>query len=259
MSNTFYKYHGTGNDFILIDNRDLNFPDTDHEIIKRLCNRNLGIGADGLMLLQNKLGYDFEMVYFNSDGNRSTMCGNGGRCIVQFAKDLGIIENETTHFFAIDGPHASTIKDGLISLQMQDVAEIENGKDCSILNTGSPHFIVFGEDPGKTFYDQARFIRYDEKYKDEGINVNFSWNTNPLFVRTYERGVENETMSCGTGVTACVIAAHSRGITPFDKHEVEVSTPGGMLKVTFEPEEDHYRNIWLHGPATFVFEGEIDY
>ena len=259
MSNTFFKYQGTGNDFILFDNRALTFPSDNHSLIEHLCDRKMGIGADGLMLLQNKEGFDFEMVYYNSDGHISSMCGNGGRCITQFAHDLGIIKNDA-HFLAIDGPHLAKVDTDSVSLQMINVDDVETNVDHYFLDTGSPHYVEFRKDINNIeIVEEARKIRYNERFKSEGTNVNFvEIQENVLQVRTYERGVENETLSCGTGVTAVAIAAHQHGInTPNNTYQLDVE--GGRLKVSFDHENDKYSNVWLIGPATFVFKGEINW
>lgn len=252
----FYKYQGTGNDFILIDNRTLVFQGN----VAQLCDRKFGIGADGLMLLQTKEGYDFEMIYYNSDGNISSMCGNGGRCIVAFAKFLKIIENETS-FIAIDGPHQATIdEEGIVSLGMNSVSVISDDHDAFVLNTGSPHYIKQVPDIKEIdLVVDAQAIRYNDTYRQEGINVNFIELTeNGLKIRTYERGVEDETLSCGTGVTAAAISHHQimkEGAGSFIK---EVEAVGGDLQVKFTySASDGYTDIQLIGPARMVFSGEI--
>lgn len=256
----FYKYQGTGNDFIMVDNRSLALPRHNTQLYRRLCDRRFGIGADGFIMVQNKDGYDFEMVYFNSDGNESSMCGNGGRCITMFAKQLGIIENKTT-FLAVDGPHEATIEaNGWVSLKMGNVPGIENiGGDCW-LNTGSPHYVRFIDDVNNlAIVDEARKVRYNERFKEKGTNVNFvQRNGEILAVRTYERGVEDETLSCGTGVTAVALAANAH--IPEGKGIVQkISTPGGQLQVKFDKNPGgSFENIWLQGPAQFVFEGSVE-
>lgn len=256
MKITFHKYQGTGNDFILIDNMDKAIQLTTEQV-KHLCDRHFGIGADGLMLIQPEDGYDFRMVYYNSDGNESTMCGNGGRCITAFAKYLGVIENNA-RFVAIDGPHEADIdSDGIVTLGMQDVNEIEwNGTDA-ILNTGSPHYVTFVDDATNTnVYAEGKAIRNKDEYQPKGINVNFvTRHDDYIEVRTYERGVEDETLSCGTGVTACAIA--STGVAKGD-FNISIDTPGGQLAVSFtKPDNGSAINVRLIGPATFVFEGEV--
>lgn len=256
---SFYKYQGTGNDFILIDQRETQYlTRADVDGIAHLCDRRFGIGADGLILLQHLEGYDFEMIYFNADGRESSMCGNGGRCIVAFAKQLGMIENKT-HFLAIDGEHEAIIRsDGWVELKMSDVKSVENGSDFYYLNTGSPHYITFVEDvKSVNVFEEGRAIRYNDRFKNEGTNVNFVEPTDTgITVATYERGVEDETFSCGTGVTAAAIAYYLKS-----ENKVETSVPiqvkGGKLEVRFEPNGEGFKNIWLCGPAELVFEGRI--
>ncbi|MDB5013278.1 MAG: diaminopimelate epimerase [Daejeonella sp.] len=259
MNIEFLKYQGAGNDFILIDNRDKSLNHHQPELIKNLCDRRFGIGADGLMLLQSIDGFDFEMVYYNADGQPSSMCGNGGRCIVAFAKYLNIVKNET-NFMAVDGAHYAKIsEDGnWVSLQMIDVKEIVSDQEASVLNTGSPHYVVKASGlSNKNVFEEGKAIRYSETYAAEGINVNF---VEPLddgyFVRTYERGVEDETFACGTGVTAVALAmAKNEGKTG------TISTPikvlGGNLNIRFHYDGSTFTNIFLEGPATFVFKGSI--
>lgn len=255
MQLTFHKYNGTGNDFIMIDNRESHISLTTKQIAF-LCDRNFGIGADGLILLENHPEYDFKMVYFNSDGNESTMCGNGGRCIVQFAYDLGLIKSTTT-FVAIDGPHQAKVLPNQVSLQMINVSEIEKTNTHTVMDTGSPHYVAFMNSlPGDTFIEEARNIRNSAPFKSEGINVNFASIQNKhITMRTFERGVENETLACGTGATAVAIAAHANQLTP--QTHLHLTVMGGELEVAFTPTENGYNNIWLTGPATSVFTGNI--
>lgn len=258
MTYTFYKYQGTGNDFIIIDNRDMSFNRNDNTLVAKLCDRRFGIGADGLMLLQNKPGYDFEMVYYNSDGNESSMCGNGGRCIVAFAHKLGLL-NEKARFTAIDGDHEAILKVSQVSLKMADVNEIEKNGDFYFLSTGSPHYVKFVKDVEHyNVFEEGKKVRYNERFKEKGTNVNFiEKQNNLLFVRTYERGVEGETYSCGTGVTAAALIAALTG-TATSAENCAIKTLGGNLNVRFNRKsENSFDNIWLEGPATFVFKGEI--
>lgn len=254
----FYKYEGAGNDFIIIDDRDKSFPETDFDLVKHLCDRHFGIGADGLMLLQLTEGYDFKMVYYNSDGNYSSMCGNGGRCITQFAHTLGMIQDKC-RFLAVDGPHYAEVKaDGLISLQMIDVNSIEviDGS-ALLLDTGSPHYVkkVVGLD-GLDLVMEGRKIRYNDRFKSEGVNVNFiEERDGALFIRTYERGVENETLACGTGVTAAAVAMAYWGD---ESSSINIKAVGGDLSVSLEKSKGSFQNIWKTGPATFVFKGQIE-
>jgi len=258
MEISFYKYQGTGNDFVLIDNRDLKIKQNDTAFINKLCDRKFGIGADGLILLQEKEGYDFEMVYFNSDGNESTMCGNGGRCITAFAAKLGIIQN-SGKFLAIDGPHEAKIENSdWVELKMMDVDQVEEGEDYYLLNTGSPHYIVFVEDVDDiNVVENGQAIRYSKRFRKEGVNVNFVEKTKEsIIVATYERGVEDETLSCGTGVVASAI---SYTLKHPDVREVDIETKGGKLKVRLEQSADGaFHNLWLCGKATLVFEGKIN-
>ena len=234
--------------------------------IQQMCHRRFGIGADGLILLRNHEKYDFEMIYYNSDGNLSSMCGNGGRCIVQFAKDLELIKDECT-FLAIDGPHEAKIHNGDINLKMKDVTNIETGEGFYILDTGSPHYIMLTEDVDKVdIIADAHEIRYSNRFRQNGINVNFIKvkNDNSLDIRTYERGVEDETYSCGTGVVAAAIAAREEQNSKAETFPTEVRdkfqifTKGGHLSVSFKYDGHQYSDIWLSGPATFVFSGEYE-
>lgn len=257
MTIPFYKYNGTGNDFIMIDNREGIFDASNTNLINQLCTRHFGIGADGLILLENTEGYDFRMVYFNADGNESTMCGNGGRCIVRFAHDLGIIGDKTS-FVAIDGPHLGTVSKTVVSIQMQDVAEIEVNDTRTELDTGSPHYVQFMDElPKKEFVQIAGDIRRNEPYTKEGINVNFAKVENgSLVMRTFERGVEDETLACGTGATAVAIAAFHTG--KVNNNSIPVKVMGGDLNISFDSNDKGYQNIWLTGPAEFVFEGKVN-
>jgi diaminopimelate epimerase len=253
----FYKYQGTGNDFVLIDNRKQEYSLT-NEQIKQICDRHFGVGADGLMLLENQTGYDFKMVYYNSDGNESTMCGNGGRCISAFAKKLGLISFEAK-FIAIDGEHEAYFEDEIVSLKMNEVTSIITNETYFQLNTGSPHYVHFTEYVDELdVKKEGKLIRYSPLFKEEGINVNFveKINETSIFVRTYERGVEDETLSCGTGVTASAISLIHNKI---GAHEVSIETLGGKLSVKLENiNGQKFENIWLKGKAEFVFEGEIN-
>ena len=251
----FYKYQGTGNDFIMIDDREKEFDLTDNDLIAALCERRMGIGADGLILLREHDTLDFEMIYFNADGKESSMCGNGGRCIIAFAQMLEMTGNETT-FMAIDGEHKGRLMDDGIYLQMQDVKKIEGVGDGLVLNTGSPHYIEMVDELDYIDVNkQGRKIRNSAAFKKDGINVNFVLDANELQVRTYERGVEAETLSCGTGVVATAIAMHYANC--IEETLVNVKTKGGELTVSFEEFNGGYRNIWLSGEASMVFAGEF--
>ena len=259
MKLTFYKYQGTGNDFVMVDNRDLKISKNDTKLINHLCDRKFGIGADGLILLENSEDYkdNFKMVYFNADGNESSMCGNGGRCLVAFAQFLGLVKN-SARFTAIDGVHDARIEEGIVSLKMQDVKSISKEEDFLFLNTGSPHHVIFSENIGlKDIKKEGAQIRYSDLYANGGTNVNFveTLTSDSFSVRTYERGVEDETLSCGTGVTAVALAAYESGKTKSEK--VNLITPGGKLAVSFKKSENGFTDIWLSGPAVQVFKGEI--
>lgn len=252
----FSKYQGTGNDFVIIDNRDGRISLSNQQIAF-LCDRKFGVGADGLMLLGTATGYDFLMTYYNADGTEGTMCGNGGRCLVQFAHDNGIVKDKYL-FIAVDGPHEAAIQaDGWVHLKMMDVDAVETGTDFFVLNTGSPHYIKMVEGvEALDVYTNGKSIRYNERFKAAGINVNFvEFQKEHLFVRTYERGVENETYSCGTGVTAAAIASQLHKTGP---HRVAIKTLGGQLAVSFNNlGGGHFDHIWLQGPGTFVYKGSI--
>lgn len=250
----FYKYQGTGNDFVMIDNRNLQFP-IDKNLIEKCCDRRFGIGGDGLILLENHPALDFKMVYYNADGRESSMCGNGGRCIIAFANFLEIFKTKTK-FEAIDGLHEGELKNGNIRLKMADVAEIKNIDQDFELNTGSPHYIQFIENAENfDVLKNGKAIRNSERYLKEGINVNFveQISENEIFVRTYERGVEDETFSCGTGVTAAALTMMKNT----KETTIQVKTLGGNLKVSAEKKENSFQNIWLEGPAVKVFKGKI--
>lgn len=253
---TFYKYQGTGNDFVIIDNRKGFFDKRDTKLISFLCDRKFGIGADGLILLEHDKSSDFRMVYFNSDGNESSMCGNGGRCIVAFAKQIGIVE-QRTRFLAVDGYHDAEIIDSIVSLSMKDVKEIRNKPSYFFLNTGSPHHVqLVDELDGYNVFSEGARLRYG-LYGQKGSNINFvqQLKHNTFRIRTYERGVEDETLSCGTGVTAVAIAMHHADKTK--TNEINVMTQGGDLTVLFDEEKGVYKNVNLRGQATFVYKGEI--
>jgi diaminopimelate epimerase len=259
MQIEFYKYQGTGNDFVMIDNRTNFFPKEDIQLIERLCDRRFGIGADGLILLENDSDTDFRMVYYNSDGNESSMCGNGGRCLVAFANQLGVI-NKQAIFMATDGlHHASVGNDAIVSLQMIDVDEIQKKDSYTFLNTGSPHHVQIVEDlKNYNVKDNGASIRYGELYGEKGSNVNFvkKIDDDTFSVRTYERGVEDETLACGTGVTAVAIAMNAIGET--NKTSINLNVEGGKLNVSFDKMGDHFTNVFLTGPAKFVFKGSIE-
>lgn len=254
---TFYKYQGAGNDFIVMDGRNQH-PNLNEKQIAFLCNRRLGIGADGLMILLEKVGYDFEMKYYNADGKEGSLCGNGGRCLTRFAYDMGI-KKDSYLFWAVDGLHEATLNlnNNWVHLKMNPVEKLEKYQEDTILNTGSPHYVQQVEDINKVaVFDAGKKIRYSERFAEKGINVNFVQKlSNGLWVRTYERGVEDETLSCGTGVTAAalVFAPKEPG-----HYRIPIFTRGGELAVEFTRKDDHqFDEIWLCGPATRVFEGSI--
>lgn len=252
----FLKYQATGNDFIMIDNRDKKFPSNDIGLVKRLCDRKFGIGSDGLILIEPSEEYDFNMVFYNPDGSQS-LCGNGSRCAVNFSRHLGIIKN-TAEFTAYDGLHKATIKGDIVNLDMHNVQNVTHMADGMFIDTGSPHYTQFvAKAEGFDVVEEGRKIRYGGLFHNEGVNVNFIQvkNSHEIYVRTYERGVEDETLSCGTGVTASAIAAGFKGVG----NDVDIMTLGGKLKVSYNKEEDgSFNNIVLSGPAVKVYEGEIE-
>ena len=256
MKIEFSKYHGTGNDFIILDNRKGVYNNLSVKQVNFLCDRRFGIGADGLMMLEDADGFDFKMRYYNSDGKEGSMCGNGGRCLVQFAKDAGI-EKSSYHFIAMDGPHDAIIQDnGLIKLKMQDVSGVKERGNHKIVNTGSPHYIQYVENVTDVdVFNVGRSIRYNETFKSNGINVNFVEKTNDgINLRTYERGVEDETLSCGTGATAAALASSDKN----GHQTMNVKVQGGSLQIEFDRvSEQEFKNIWLIGPAQFVYSGNI--
>lgn len=259
MQLEFYKYQGTGNDFVMIDNRSNIFPKENTQLVAHLCDRRFGIGADGLILLDSNTDTDFRMVYYNSDGNLSSMCGNGGRCLVAFAKKLNVIQDETT-FIATDGLHYATVAaDGIVSLQMIDVTEIKNTAEYSFLNTGSPHHVQLVEDlEHYNVKENGAAIRYGALYGQQGSNINFvkKIDDTTFSLRTYERGVEDETLACGTGATAVAIAMNATGQT--DLNAINLNVEGGKLAVSFDKKDGKYTNVFLKGPAEFVFKGTIE-
>ncbi len=258
MQTRFYKYQGTGNDFIMIDDRDATFPKDDIAYIAHCCDRRFGIGADGLILVQEHPSADFKMVYFNADGRESTLCGNGARCTVAFAAFLGMIEQQTT-FMAIDGLHTASIEaDKTVALRMHDVNELNCAATHTFLDTGSPHHVALVQDLAHfPVVEEGRKIRHGAPYYTEGSNVNFveKVNDTTFAIRTYERGVEDETLSCGTGATAVALAMHKTGETQAERLAILVE--GGQLSVSFKPSAKGYTQIDLQGPATFVYEGVI--
>jgi diaminopimelate epimerase len=255
MDFSFYKYQGTGNDFVMIDDRAGSFDLQNLQLVSKLCDRRFGVGADGLIAIRNHPDYDFEMIYFNADGSQS-MCGNGARCAVAFSAFLGIV-GKTTRFLAIDGPHEAVLVNDQVELLMSDVKCIESKLGDFFVNTGSPHHIRFVEKvEDYPVFEEGRTVRFDAAYSPGGTNVNFvqPMEADQVFVRTYERGVEDETLSCGTGVTAAALVYGSQN----GQNHVKISTPGGKLSVKFKSNPDgSFRKIWLIGPAVQVFSGKI--
>ncbi len=263
MHVNFIKYHGAGNDFILIDNRKNSLSAITEKQIEMLCNRHFGIGADGLITLNKSKKASFEMIYYNADGRVGSMCGNGARCFVLFAHNLGLIKNET-EFTAYDGLHRAIIKSvtgnsAIIKVSMSDVREIEEGNGFYLLNTGSPHYVTFvkGINTMNVVGDGMK-IRYNNRFKKNGVNVNFIEAIDGVLkIRTYERGVENETLACGTGITASAIVAHHAGFINPNSKQVKLHALGGDLTVYFKKNKNGYKNIFLQGPAEMVFSGVI--
>lgn len=259
MKIKFYKYQGAGNDFILVDQRGQQLQNLGYSQIAQLCDRRFGIGADGLMFLREHDNYDFEMVYHNADGKPGSMCGNGGRCIVAFAHHLGIFDSET-NFLAVDGLHYAKIsaKGNWIELQMIDVDNLDKDGEAYVLNTGSPHYVKQAQNlETLDVYAQGYAIRNNDTYKENGINVNFvEPKTDLLFVRTFERGVEDETYACGTGVTAAAMAM-AKHQKLMGHIETPVKVLGGDLKIRFDYDGNKFTHVFLCGPAKLVFEGTI--
>ena len=259
MTLQFSKYEGTGNDFIVIDDRKLQFP-VGEDLIIRLCDRHFGIGADGILLVQHSEGYDFGMNYFNSDGSPATFCGNGGRCITAYAHRMGITSN-TSRFMAADGIHHARITENngqvmIVELGMQDPVIYSIDNNLIYLNTGTFHTVKFVDNPDNVdILESGREIRFDARFEPHGTNVNFArLLKKELYVRTYEKGVENETLSCGTGVTASAIAASLK----YGGDAFYVNTAGGRLFVSFTRVNDTFKQVKLTGPAKLVFEGTLE-
>jgi diaminopimelate epimerase len=259
MQIKFTKYEGTGNDFLLLNNLDGYFSNLTIEQIQKMCKRRFGVGADGLIKINLSEKASFYMDYYNADGSQS-FCGNGARCAVHFAKQIGIDLSDTIKFEAIDGIHEASIEGGLVKLKMIDVPSIDKKGDAFELYTGSPHYIQLSEDIStKHVISLGRSIRFSEPYKDQGINVNVlkEIDSNHIAIATYERGVEDETLSCGTGATACALLWDF--ISSESLNEVFVKVKGGELSVQFERnQQDGYSNIYLIGPATKVYDGIIE-
>lgn len=258
MDFQFEKYQGAGNDFIIIDDRKENFPDQDHSLIQKHCDRHFGIGADGLILVRDSDRSDFKMLYFNADGHPSSLCGNGSRCVFAFANKHQMIGNEGT-FETSDGIHRGSLTpDDLICIEMGDVLTIEKRGSAIFMDTGSPHHIEFVDQVSAIdVKTQGAAIGYGAPYFETGSNANFveKVNEKEFNIRTYERGVEDETLACGTGAVAAAIGAHFSGQTPLDM--VNINALGGCLQVSFTPDSGQYKNILLIGPATYVFSGNL--
>jgi diaminopimelate epimerase len=259
MSLTFSKYQGTGNDFILIDNRVSSFS-LNREQIAGLCHRRFGVGADGLILLNAHPDYDFQMINYNSDGGECSMCGNGGRSLVQFAFDLGI-KKEHYRFLAVDGEHQANLKEGRVELKMQNVTQIKKTELGIALNTGSPHLVIFKTDvENLDVRKEGEILRHADLFKPDGINVNFiEVRENSVLLRTFERGVEDETLSCGTGAIASAIVSKLSDTKNGQSHELITESPGGRLTIRFKRvAENQFDDIWLIGEAKKVFTGLVE-
>ncbi len=257
----FYKYQGTGNDFIIFDNRNNIIDKNERAWVENICDRRFGIGADGVILLENAIGFDFKMVYLNADGGESSMCGNGGRCLVNFAHKMGI-QKQYYKFLAADGEHDAYVNSDTVFLKMHNVEVAKDGTDYWELNTGSPHYVKFVSDvKSLDVKSEGRKIRNSDSYAEEGINVNFvQYKDGELLIRTYERGVEDETFSCGTGVTAAAISWTLENGLEAGTHEITLHTLGGKLVLRLiKHAEDTFTDIWLIGPGTFVYEGLVEY
>ena len=257
----FHKYQGTGNDFVIIDDRDETFDFENESLINKICDRKLGVGADGLILLRNSKSSDFKMIYYNADGKESTMCGNGGRCIAHFAREKGIISTNA-EFDAIDGVHLISLVPGsdIVSLAMSNVNNIESIEMDGFLNTGSPHYVRIVDDLSSVkIISDAHEIRFSPRFKSEGVNINFvELIDDGIYVRTYERGVEDETLSCGTGMVAAALITFLTGEMQ-DLSECVIKTKGGKTMVSFNHiGGDNFEDIKLIGPAKLVFSGVID-
>lgn len=261
MKLNFFKYQGAGNDFIIIDKYTTNYLiDETSSFIKKLCNRKFGIGADGIIFIEKDKDVDFKMKYFNSDGNEGSLCGNAGRCAILFFKKLNNLKNNNFNFKAIDGKHNALILKNEIGINIKDIlySSIISKNNYTFLNTGSPHHVIITSNIDNIdVYNEGKKIRMGAPYFHDGVNVNFvEIQKNVLKVRTYERGVENETLSCGTGVVAsAIVSFHNKQVI---NKNIKIITKGGILNVSFNLTKSAYKNIWLKGPAEFVFHGYID-
>jgi len=261
MQIEIFKYQATGNDFIILDNRKENFPAEDAVLIEKLCHRRFGIGADGLILVQNHQDFDFHMRYFNSDGHESTMCGNGGRCTVAFAASLGLFNGNNTTFMAVDGLHYAELSNNIVRLKMNDVHKIIETKNYFFIDTGSPHLVILTDNVDETnLIIEGRKWRYNKQISENGVNVNFIQiiDNETLKIRTYERGVEDETWSCGTGSVAAAIAFDIHTNRLENRGQIKLLAKGGDLTVNYEHNEIQYKNVYLTGKAEKVFQATID-
>ena len=259
MQIDFYKYEGTGNDFVIIDNRDLTFQKNDKTLIQSICDRKKGVGADGLILLENHDELDFSMIYFNADGSELGFCGNGSRCITHLANNLNII-NDNAKFNAIDGIHESKITNGRISVKMNDVLKSEiykyNDKySTTFVDTGSPHLIrIYENIDSIDIVKEARELKLIYSEYTNGLNINFCQiSDSKIKLRTYERGVEDETLSCGTGAVASAVFLKDSDLVSNDK--IEILMKGGLLCVELNKEKKLFSDIWLSGEVNMVFKG----
>lgn len=261
MQIKFYKYHGAGNDFVMIDDRKGVFPVKNARYIKTLCDRRFGIGADGLILLRKSKNkkHAFSMVYANSDGSIGSMCGNGGRCIARFAYDLKIIKKDTPFLFdAVDGLHEAVMKEkGIVELKMIDMQLPIQRHDTHFTHCGTtPHYVVFAENINAYPLKQIAETFRDSVKDKGGINYNvIEKYGNAWKVRTFERGVEDETYACGTG--ACSVATVLYSLGKLTTSHCTIIMPGGTLKIKFTPTENGFKNVWLTGPTEKVFEGSF--
>ena len=257
MTLKFDKYQGAGNDFIILNNFDGLFSKLIVHQFREMCDRHNGIGADGIILLKPANNVDFEMEYYNSDGKLSSLCGNGARCAVLYAyknKSIG----EKTKFRAIDGIHEAWIKSSeKVKIQINEIKKILKHKESFVINTGSPHYVqIMDNISDLNVKKKGSEIRYSKDFIPEGINVNFlqKRNNSNFLIRTYERGVEDETLACGTGAVAAAIVMHNIGETS-GKTNLKIETLGGSLNVNFDYQNSVYKNIFLEGPANYVFSG----
>jgi diaminopimelate epimerase len=249
----FFKYQGTGNDFIVINNFTGEYKEPSTNLIQKMCDRKFGIGADGLMLIEKSGLADFKLIFFNPDGSES-FCGNGSRCAVKFVYEVHLIQKTEMSFEAFDGVHNAKIQTDSVSITMRDVSEVEQDPNGIFINTGSPHLVIVKDDvEAVKIMDEGSKFRYNKLYEPIGTNVNFLQVIDEgIKIRTYEKGVENETLSCGTGVTAAALVYASLYKT---NSTVNVLTKGGKLNVSFVQDNNSFTQVKLEGPAEFVFKG----